>query len=317
MARPELEQRAAVEHRLQDRPHRVGLARVARDDRQQRLLAPVRRVGGGRDRRQLPDVGRQVGEEAPQLRERVVLVGGLVVDRAGPRLRASAAERLLVGRLAHRRRYHRRAGDEQLAAAAHDHGEVRRHHARRPEPRHGPERRGHHGHDRHVLHGDLHPGHVRHVGEAHLLERLDRAAAARAVDEPRQRQPQVVRHPLRVDHLLPDRGVRGAAADREVIRLHDEPAPVGLALPDDHVGRHERLELAVGAVARDAGQRARLVEGPRIEQPLDPLADGQLARGVLAIDARGAVGVRAWVGRECLAPAQLLELGLPRHGRGD
>ncbi len=124
-----------------------------------------------------------------------------------------------------------------------------------------------------------------------------------------------MRHPLGVDHLLPDRGVGGAAADREVVGLDDQAAAVGLALPDDHVRGHERLELAVLAVAADARQRARLVERAGVEQPLDPLAHGQLAGRVLALHARGAVGMRRGIAGERLAAAQLLELGLPGHGR--
>ena len=45
-----------------------GRARVARDDPDELLLAPVGRVGGRQDGRRLPDVVRQVGEEAAELR---------------------------------------------------------------------------------------------------------------------------------------------------------------------------------------------------------------------------------------------------------
>jgi hypothetical protein len=42
-----------------------------------------------------------------------------------------------------------------------------------------------------------------------------------------------VGEPLGVDRLLPDRGVRGPAADREVVALDDGPAAVDAALADD------------------------------------------------------------------------------------
>ena len=241
--------------------------------------------------------------------ERVVLVGRLVVDRARARLHPRAAERLLVGRLAHRGGHDRRPGHEQLRGPAHDHAEVRGDHPRRAQPRHRPERRRHHRHARQVRDRQLHAGDERHVRVAHLLERLDRAAAARPVHEPHQRQPQVVREPLGVDHLLPDGGVGRAAADGEVVALHDRRAALDLALPADHVGRGERAELAVLVVGRAARQRAGLVERARVEQPLDPLAHRPAARGVLARHPL----LAAHLAGERLAAAQLLELGLPAH----
>jgi hypothetical protein len=120
---------------------------------------------------------------------------------------------------------------------------------------------------------------------------IARLSIATSIHEPRERQSQVVRHPLGVDHLLPDRRVGRAAADREVVGLDHQPAPVRLALPDDHVRGHERVELPVLAVAGDA------------------------AGGVLALHARGAVRVRRGVAGERLAAAQLLELRFPGHGR--
>ena len=136
-------------------------------------------------------------------------------------------------------RHDRRAGHEQLRGVPDDHREVRADHARGAEPGHRPERRGRHRHDREVLHHEVEAGQRRHVREAHLLERLDAAAAARAVHEPDERQPQVVRHALGVDGLLPDRGVGGAAADGEVVALHDRAAAVDASLADDRVRGQE------------------------------------------------------------------------------
>ena len=116
-----------------------------------------------------------------------------------------------------------------------------------------------------------------------------------------------MRHPLGVDHLLPDRRVGGPAADGEVVALHDDAAALDLALADHHVGRQEVLQLALVVVGADAGQRAGLVEGARVEEPVDPLADGQLPGGALALDAL----LAAHPPRERLAPSQLLQLGFP------
>ena len=263
----------------------------------------------GGDRRRLPGAARQVGQEAPQLIERVVLVGGLVVDRAGARLRARAAERLLVGRLAHGRGDDRRPGDEQLGAAAHDDAEVAEDDARGAEPGTWPERGGDDGDAREVLDHQVEARQRRDVGEAHGLERLDAAPAARAVDQAHERHAQLVGGALGPHHLLPDGGVGRSAADREVVGLDHRAAPVDAALADDHVGRQEARQLARVVVLALARQRAGLVEAAVVEQALDALAHGELAGGVLARDALGP----AHLARELLAAAQLVELGLPRH----
>ncbi len=175
----------------------------------------------------------QVGEEAPQLRERVVLVGGLVVDRARARLRARAAERLLVGRLAHRRGDHRRAGDEELRrcrARSREKCDATTRAA--PSPAHRPERRRDHRHAGEVVDRDLQAGQERHVREAHLLERLDADPPPPVPSTSRTSgKPEVVRHALGLDHLLPDRRVGRAAADREVVGLDDGAAAVESPCP--------------------------------------------------------------------------------------
>jgi hypothetical protein len=117
--------------------------------------------------------------------------------------------------------------------------------------------------------------------------------------------------PLGVDHLLPDGGVGRASADGEVVALHDRRAALDLALAADHVGRGERGELALLVVRPYAGERAGLVERARVEQPLDPLAHGPPPGRVLARHPL----LAAHLAGERLAPAQLLELGLPAHAR--
>ena len=59
-----LEEAPAVEHELERAAHLVRLAPLARHDREQLLLGAVGGIVAARDRRGLPDVGRQVGEEA-------------------------------------------------------------------------------------------------------------------------------------------------------------------------------------------------------------------------------------------------------------
>jgi hypothetical protein len=139
---------------------------------------------------------------------------------------------------------------------------------------------------------------------------LHAAATAGAVDEAHERQAQVVRHPLREHHLLPDRGVGRPAAHREVVALEHRPAPVDPALPDDHVRGQEVRQLSVLVICALAGDGTGLVEAARVEQPLDALAHREPPRLVLARDAL----LAAHPPRKLLAPAELLELGLPTHG---
>jgi hypothetical protein len=116
---------------------------------------------------------------------------------------------------------------------------------------------------------------------------------------------------LGVDGLLPDRGVGGAPADGEVIALDDRAAAVDPPLADDRVRRQKVRELTVLVVAAAARERSGLVERAGVEQPLDPLANRQPAGCVLPRDPL----LAAHAPGELLAPAQLLELGLPGHPR--
>jgi len=89
----DLEERVAVDDQPHELPRVVAALSVPRHDRQQRLLAPHGIVARLAARRDLPDVRRQVREEAADLRERVVLALGLVVDDAVPRVDVRATER--------------------------------------------------------------------------------------------------------------------------------------------------------------------------------------------------------------------------------
>ena len=184
-------------------------------------------------------------------------------------------------------------------------------HARRAKPGARPEGRRDDRDTRHVRAHELEARHVRHVGEAHVLQRPDAPAAAGPVHEPHERQAQVVRGALGPDHLLMDRGVGRAPAHREVVGL-DDRAPAGdAALADDHVGRQERAQLPVAVVVRATRQRAGLVERALLEEPVDALADRQPPARVLALHPLGP----AHLVRELGAPAQLVELGAPVGGR--
>ena len=80
-----------------------------------------------RDRRRLVDARRQVRQEAPGHRHRLLLGLGEVVDRAVAAVDLPAAEVLLGDVVAHGVADDRRAGDEQLGDVAHHHREVAEH----------------------------------------------------------------------------------------------------------------------------------------------------------------------------------------------
>src|SRR4051794_35486538 len=119
-------------------------------------------------------------------------------------------------------------------------------------------------------------------------------------------------HALGEHHLLPDGGIGGAAADREVVALHHHPATLDPTAAHDHVGRREVGQLAV-LVAAHPGQSARLVKRAGVEQALDPLAHREPPAGVLPGHALGS----AHPAGQSLATAELLELWLPGHRQED
>ena len=131
------------------------------------------------------------------------------------------------------------------------------------------------------------------------LERQERAAA---VDEVEARQPVLERDLLGAQVLLDRHRVVGAALDRRVVG-------------DDHAGR--ALDAAdagddpgarrIVVVQAGRGERAQLEEGgARVDEPVDPLADGELAALAVALD-RAVVAAGAATGDGRLAGAQVVD----------
>ena len=114
----DLEERALVDHRLDDAPHLVGLLAVARHGGDQAFVAPVRIVPALGARRQIPDRRRQIGQEFARACERLFLAVDGIVDRAGGDLHLVAAE-LLLGALLAEPVHHRRTGDEHRRVLLH------------------------------------------------------------------------------------------------------------------------------------------------------------------------------------------------------
>ena len=147
------------------------------------------------------------------------------------------------------------------------------------------------------------------VGGARRLDGLDRAAAARALDDADDRQAEFARHLFRHQRLGGDRGVGRAAADGEIVADdHDRPA-VDQPAAEHAIRRRERGEVAGGIVLGLAGDGADLVEASRIDEERNALAHRQPATIVLALDLVGA----AHLAREAFAAHQLIEFGLPVH----
>src|SRR5262249_49734752 len=103
-------------------------------------------------------------------------------------------------------------------------------------------------------------------------------------------------------------GAGRAAAHREVVAADDHAPTADASRPEDRVRREKAVELAV-LVGRLAGQRAGLGERVPVEQLLDPLAHGEAAGLVLALDVVGA----AHATRQLVAAAELLALFFPAH----
>jgi hypothetical protein len=110
--------------------------------------------------------------------------------------------------------------------------------------------------------------------------------------------------------ILPDRGIRGAAAHGEVVGEDHRRAPVQRRPPGDGTGRQEALHLVIGRIGGAPGNLADLMEAARVCQKGDALAHGQLAAAALALD--GFVAAH-FLGQP-FAPAELFNRFFPTHG---
>lgn len=123
---------------LDDLGHVVGAVAVGRDEVQERVAAPVRRVGGLGGGRVLPVVLREEGEEVADLGEAgLLVVVGEVADAGGLGVHVRAAQAVLADLLAGDGAHDVRAGDEHLRGLADHEDEVGQRRARRRRPRRG------------------------------------------------------------------------------------------------------------------------------------------------------------------------------------
>ena len=235
---------------------------------------------------------RQIREELLDLRERLLLGVGFVVDLAAfVHVHLGAAERLLVERLADGATHDGRPRGEDLGLAAHHHGEVRHEgeSGRGARDRaHDPRRNGHRSQQLYAL-----PPKVS-GGEAHVPGGL---VGLRAVAHPLD-QLDVGNAVLEGERLHEVAGmlahvVGTAAGDREVVTTDRHRAPVDLS-EAHHVGAgREAHEVACRVVVGGADERTCLDEAPRVDHLLEALANGVAAPGVLPLDALGAAQLAA------------------------
>ena len=249
-----------------------------------------------------------------------VVVREVVDDAGGAGVHVAAAELLGGDDLAGGGLHQRRAAEEDRALVLDDDGLVGHRRDVGAAGGAGPHHRGDLGDALGAQVGlvEEDPAEVLLVGEDVVLHRQERAAG---VDQRDHRQLVGARDLLRAQVLLDGDRVVGAALDGGVVGDHHAGAAVDLAEAGDDPGARHHVGAAGLAVHPGRGQRAELEErAARVEQPVHPLADQQLAAvGVLAAGGLAAAGaVVAYGGQplaqvgDLLAQADGLSRGSPR-----
>ena len=208
----------------------------------------------------------------------------------------------------------RRPADHDLRGVARHHREVRRHEAAGGKARHRP---GGHRHYRHGAH---------RIGDDAKARRcIDRfanraAAPAAAFDaaaatfqRAHQRHLVLHRQVFGVDALAQAGGIRRTTLQGEVLAAHHQPPTVDAAEAHHIVRGYESGQPVVIVVVRDGGGQALLLEGARIEQGVDALADGESAASVLLGDALFAALLLGQLGDGGEAPELPLPSSWPDH----
>ncbi len=223
----------------------------------------------------------QVGEEALDEEHRVLLaVGGEVRDAGGGGVGQRAAQLLEGDRLVRHGLDHVRPGDEHIRRVL-DHddevgegGGIDRAAGRRP-------------HDHADLRNDARGQCVAEEDVRVAAEREDALLDARAARVVQANDRRAVLH--RQIHDLADlfrvRLAQRAADHGEVLREDVHQAPVDRAVPGDHaVAQDLARQVADVAPALD-DEAVQLGERALVQEQLEPLARGQLALGMLRLDA--------------------------------
>ena len=307
--RLDFKERAAVEHQVENPPRVVDAAAVAGDDREQFLFPALRIVVGRDPRRRLPDVLRQIAQEAPYLLHRLGLgVGEVLHDSGLIHMHLLAAQLFLADLQSAAGLHDRRAAHEQLAGVPDHHVEMAVGRDHRRSACNGAE---HGGDDRRapdqVVDARAAADFRTHdIGPAQLFKMPH--AAARGIEQPHERDAVHVGVADRPAALLADETVGRAAANGEVVALHRHFAPVDIGHADHAVGGREADEL-VAVPLGTAGQHAGLGKVLIVDEQRDPLAHGELAAALVEGDVVGP----AHLPRQLGAPLDLIQFALPGH----
>ncbi len=127
------------------------------------------------------------------------------------------------------------------------------------------------------------PHPARQIGPALGLDGLDRTAAARTLDQAKDRQAQFVGHFFGIDGLFLDRRIGRAAANGEVVAADNHRAAINPAPPHDAVGGRMGGDIAIPVVFVGSGGGADFPKCAVIEDLVDPLPHGQPAALVLTL----------------------------------
>ena len=195
---------------------------VTRHEGEKRLLTAVGVVGRFHDGRSFPDGRGQIGEEAPDVLERLLFAHDFIVYRAtAVGMNVRAAELFLLDFTAEGSIDDGRTGDEDLTRSAHHDGEVGGCDPRRSESSHRTKCGGNNGHQRKQADRDI-PVRIR--GDVRPLEggvRPDTAATTGAIDETHERQPQFPGCSFTPAHLIANCTICRSATHSEIVCSDD------------------------------------------------------------------------------------------------
>ena len=172
---------------------------------------------------------------------------------------------------------------------------------------HRAEAERHNGYGGHVLHHGLPPLHLRDVGPAHLLQRA--AVAAGRLQQPHERDPQLVRHLLAHRELAGDGRAAGRTDDGVVVARDDRRAAVDFRSAEDEVARCQLGHDAVRVEFGPPGQPADLAEAVLVDQLGDALANIEPAARAPPRQA----GVAAHLRGKALQAIEFVDFLLPAH----
>ena len=264
----------------------------------------------------LPDVFWHERKEMAGAGKSFCFAGHLVINHAIARMDFAAAQ-VLFGLVVIGRAFvvltqtinHGRASSKDLAEPS-DHDRVMAgRNARGAQTCSRPERQCNNWHSVEVFHCIAPAGNSRDIGRTNLLKRLDRPAAACAVNHLYDGQFQLMRHLLGLHHLALDAGIGRAATNGEIVRRGDDRAAMDRGFPEQERGGGDADQIAVLVISCIARDLADFAEGTGIANSVKPRAGIHLAATMLARDFFRATHLLG----ERFASAEFFEFFFPGH----